>query len=129
MTRRQEQLNSRIIEILNTVLQTEMQDPRLQMVTLTRVQVNRDASHATLYFISSDEDFEAREVEGAMTRAKGYFRSVLAEAMDLRYTPDLSFRWDHAYEESERVLALFDEIAEERDRNPPQIDEDAGADE
>ncbi|MDQ4075013.1 MAG: 30S ribosome-binding factor RbfA [Chloroflexota bacterium] len=124
MTRRQDQLNSRLLEIISMVVQSEMSDPRLQMVNVTRVQVNRDASHAMIYFVSADDEYEDREVEQAMNGAKGYFRSVLAEMLDLRYTPDLTFRYDHAHEETQRVLGLFDEIAEEREKNPPHFQDE-----
>lgn len=124
MTRRQEQLNSRISETLSVVVQAEMSDPRLQMITITRVNVNRDASHALVYFVSGDEEYEPSEVERAITGAKGYFRSVLAEMLDLRYTPDLTFRYDHAQEETERVLDLFDQIEQEREQNPPLLDDE-----
>jgi ribosome-binding factor A len=122
MTRRQEQLNSRILEILTPVLQSELEDPRLQYLTLTRVQINKDASHATLYFTAADEDFTHKEREAGLMRAKGYLRNILAEMLDLRYTPDLTFRYDTAAEETQRIYDLFDEIAEERRRNPPKID-------
>lgn len=129
MSRRQEQLNSRIHEILTTVVQSEMRDPRLQLVNVTRVQVNRDASHAMIYFTSSDPDYTHKEVEEAMTRATGYFRSVLAEMLDLRYTPNLTFRYDDAAEETARVLELFEKLAAEREANPPQSEEDEARDE
>ena len=124
MTRRQEQLNSRILEILGPVIQTEMSDPRLQMLNVTRVQINRDASHAMIYFTSADDEQDPKEAETALTHAKGFLRSILAEMLDLRYTPDLTFRYDRAAEQTQRVLELFDEIAEERRRNPPRFDEE-----
>ncbi|MCB0077254.1 MAG: 30S ribosome-binding factor RbfA [Anaerolineales bacterium] len=123
MTRRQERLNSRILELLSTSLLSDVDDPRLQMVELTRVSVNRDASHAMIYFVSEDEDYSAQEVEEAFTHAKGFFRGVLAEQLNLRYTPDLSFRYDDAAIETQRVLDLFDQIEEERRVNPPVLDE------
>lgn len=123
MTRRQEQLNSQILEVLSTVIQGELEDPRLQMLTVTRVQINRDGSHAMIYVNSLDEEQTPESVEAGLNRAKGFLRSVLAETMDLRHTPDLTFRYDKAAEETQRVLELFDEIAEERAKNPPRLDE------
>ncbi len=128
MTRRQEQLNSRIMELLIPVLQGELEDPRLQYLTLTRVQVNKDASHANLYFTAADDEFTPKEREAGLMRAKGYLRSIIAEQLDLRYTPDLTFRYDHAAEETQRIYDLFDEIAEERRRNPPRITPEEGDD-
>ena len=125
MTRRQERLNSRILDMFNTALLSEVDDPRLQLVELTRVQINRDASHAIVYFISQDDEYDEKEVERAFNHAKGFFRGVLAEQLNLRYTPDLTFRYDEAAIETQRVLDLFEQIEEERRRNPPKLDDDA----
>lgn len=125
MARRQERLNNRLMEVLTPVIETEMSNPRLQMLNLTRVKMNRDGSHATIYFVSENEDYSHKEVEIALNKAKGYFRSVLAEALNLRYTPDLSFRYDQSIEESKRLDALFEQIAAERVNNPPRFDEES----
>lgn len=114
MTLRQERLNARIMEVLSTVIQSEMRDPRLQMLRLSQVRVNRDASHAVLYYYSDDDEADEREIDGALQRAKGYLRGILAEALDLRYTPDLSFRYDHSVEGQARMEALFARLEEER---------------
>ena len=114
MARRQERLNNRLIQVLTPVIESEMSNPRLQMLSLTRVKINRDGSHATIYFVSENEKYSHQEVETALNKAKGYFRSVLAEALNLRYTPDLSFRYDQSIEESKRLDALFEQIAAER---------------
>ena len=114
MARRQERLNNRLMEVLTPVIETEMNNPRLQMLNLTRVKVNRDGSHAIIYFVSENPNYTPQEVQSALNGAKGYFRSVLADTLNLRYTPDLSFRYDKSIEESQRLDALFEQIASER---------------
>lgn len=125
MTRRQEKLNRQLMEIFGTALQGEIQDPRLQMISLTRIKVNRDASHAMIYFVSDDEDYTPQEQEAAFKRAKGFLRGLIADTLDLRYTPDLGFRYDPSIEENERINDLFEQIAQERALNPPQFDEES----
>ena len=124
MARRQERLNNRLMEVLTPVIETEMENPRLQMLSLTRIKVNRDGSHAIIYFVSENQDYSHQAVETALNKAKGHFRSVLADALNLRYTPDLSFRYDQSIEESKRLDALFEQIAAERVNNPPRFDEE-----
>ncbi len=125
MARRQERLNNRLIEVLTPVIESEMSNPRLQMLSLTRVKINRDGSHATVYFVSENEDYSYEEVEMALNKAKGYFRSVLAETLNLRYTPDLGFRYDQSIEESKRLDALFEQIAAERLANSAGSNEES----
>lgn len=125
MARRQERLNNRLIEVLTPVIESEMSNPRLQMLSLTRVKINRDGSHATVYFVSENEDYSYEEVEMALNKAKGYFRSILAEALNLRYTPDLSFHYDKSIKESKRLDALFEQIAAERIANLARSNEES----
>ncbi|MGB0387009.1 MAG: 30S ribosome-binding factor RbfA [Ardenticatenaceae bacterium] len=124
MTRRQDRLNHRLMEILAPVIESEMEDPRLQMLNLTRIQVNRDASHAMVYFTSDDNEYSHKEMENALNRAKGFFRRVVAESLNLRYTPDFLFRYDQSVKESTRIMELFDQIAKQRVENPPDPDLD-----
>jgi len=49
-----------------------------------------------------------------MERARGFFRSALAKALNLRYTPDLVFFYDHQNEEIERLDEIFAQINQER---------------
>lgn len=125
MTRRQERLNNRLMEILAPVIESEMRDPRLQMLNLTRVQVNRDASGATIFFTSESTEYSPHEMEAALKRAKGFLRTVVANTLNLRYTPDLTFRYDKSFEESQRLEALFQQIAKERAENPPRFNEES----
>jgi ribosome-binding factor A len=124
MKRRQDQINSRIMEVLSPVIETEMRDPRLQLLNLTRVKVNRDTSTAMIYVTSSDDKHSPKEITDALMRAKGFLRQIVAETLNLRRTPDLSFRYDRGVKERQRIEQLFEQIAKERLENPPILPPD-----
>jgi ribosome-binding factor A len=91
---RQVRLQELIREEVNRLLRNEIRDERLAGVIATMVQLSRDGSCARVWF--SDENEDGGE---ALERAAGFLRSRLAEALDLKRTPELRFRRDRATRE------------------------------
>ncbi|HXU84146.1 MAG TPA: 30S ribosome-binding factor RbfA [Polyangia bacterium] len=93
---RQARLQELIREELNQLLRNEIRDERLARVASTMVELSRDGSCARIWFTADNE-----EVVEALEGAAGFLRSRLAEALDLKRTPELRFRRDRAvYEEN-----------------------------
>jgi len=83
-------------EVLSTVLRKEIQDPRLEMVTITAIKMSDDLKHAKVYFATASGP-EARDgaIEG-FNSAKGYLKKKLARELGLRYMPALKFYYDES---------------------------------
>ena len=79
-----------IREEINFLLRNEMQDPGLETVEITMVELLGDC--ARLWF-SANGDADRMP---ALDRAKGFMRRHLAESLALKRTPDLRFRHDPA---------------------------------
>ena len=80
------------------LLATEINDPRVKMVTITDVELSRDMRHANI-FVTSVETRTAAQQEAMMSaldKASGFLRHHLAENMDLRRCPQLHFQYDHS---------------------------------
>jgi ribosome-binding factor A len=88
---RQVRLQELIREELNQLLRNEIRDERLAGVVATMVDLSRDGSCARVWFSDDNEDGDE-----ALERAAGFLRSRLAEALDLKRTPELRFRRDRA---------------------------------
>ncbi|MBM0491151.1 30S ribosome-binding factor RbfA [Aeromonas jandaei] len=91
------------------ILQREVKDPRIGMVTVSDVEVSRDLNYAKIYvtFLQLENDAE-RINEGlkALTEAAGYIRSLLGSAMRLRVVPELRFFYDQTLVEGMRLSNL-----------------------
>ena len=87
LTRR---LGEQLREKLGYILLFEIADPRLDLVTLTGVEVAQDRSFARVYVSCDGDRYE--EVLEALNAAKGRIRSLLARALDWRVTPELASR-------------------------------------
>lgn len=117
-TRRQKRINELLKEELGLVLLRDVRDPRLSGVTVTDVQVSPDLGHAHVYVSLIGDEAEVAAAMAGLERASGYLRHQIAERVDLRHVPDLSFRFDPSLERGQRILSLLDEIEEGLDEAP-----------
>jgi ribosome-binding factor A len=114
MKRRTLQVSRLIQETLGMVLEREVRDPRLELVTITKVQTTDDLRQARV-FISVLETDREQEVIRALRRATGFMRRELGTRLNLRYTPALTFVLDHSFAQTQKLLETFDEIAAEQE--------------
>jgi ribosome-binding factor A len=55
------------------------------------------------------------KIVAALNRAAGYFRRELGAELDLRYTPQLSFRADESFAEADRIEKILKQENVRRD--------------
>jgi ribosome-binding factor A len=101
---------------LSLLLLREVADPRLSAVSFSQVVVAPDLKQAKVYFVMPPGG-DSKKALHALKKARGFFRSRLAKAMNLRYTPDLVFYYDRVNEEVDRIEEIFMEIAAERKKD------------
>jgi len=95
---------------LSQILREEVRDPRIRLVTVTRVKLATDLGAATIFYSPLGEDpSEERisELEEAMSAVTGFARRLLSRRMKLRHTPDLRFILDDSIAEGSQTLELI----------------------
>ena len=92
---------------LAQLLRLDVKDPRVRMITITGVEVNRDYSHAKVFNTSLDGASDA--VQNGLEHASGYLRSQLAHSMKLRVLPQLHFMYDPSIERGAHLSQLIDQ--------------------
>lgn len=92
----------------------DVNDPRIKgMVTVTKVEVAADLRNAKVFItIMGDEKTEALTLKG-LNASRGFLQSRIAEGVDLRYTPRITFEIDEGVKKSQEVLKILDEIRAE----------------
>ena len=93
-SRRAVQMGDQIMQVLASLLVQEVEDPTLQLVTITGVRMNRDFSIAEVLYTHIRGRSAEAEITKALTRAKGFLRTRLGKELKLRGIPDLRFQWD-----------------------------------
>ena len=94
------------------LLQT-MNDPRLQLVTVTLVNLDRELEYANVFVSTVGDEERRREVMQVLTRAKGFIRRELSRRVQLRRAPEVIFHWDPSPEKAEHIASLLDQIKTE----------------
>lgn len=94
---------------LAILIQQEMMDPGVGMITLTGVEVTRDYAYAKVYFTILHDTENVQLAEEALRRASGFLRSQLASRIKLRVVPQLQFVYDESVERGVRLSRLIDE--------------------
>jgi ribosome-binding factor A len=118
VTRRTERVSEQIRDVLARLLREEVTDPRIGLVTLTRVDVAPDFSNARVYWSaigsrpSGPDDGVAPEpaTVAGLASAAGFLRRGLARELSLRRTPQLYFVHDPSLAAGAHMLALLQEL-------------------
>ncbi len=114
---------------LATLVQHELRDPRVGMVSITGVNVSRDLGHAKVFFTSLDSDSseEASEATEALNKAAGFLRSQLSRDSSMRSVPQLRFYFDTSVGQGRHMEDLIRRAADaDRELGLREDDEPAG---
>jgi ribosome-binding factor A len=109
-------LGEALREEIETLVEGELGDPRIGLVSVTGVQVADDGRSAqVLVEVEGDDEEAERSLEG-LDAAKAYIRHEVADRLRLRRAPELFFRLDRAERATARVEQLLDRT--KRKSNP-----------
>jgi ribosome-binding factor A len=108
-----------IKKILAEIIQDQVKDPRIDFtsVSVTRVDVPSDLSHARIYVSVLGDEVKQEDTMKALQNAKGFVRKELAQQLQTRHAPEIEFKLDKSIEHGLRINALLNDIkAEEHHR-------------
>jgi len=92
---------------LAILIQQEVKDPRVGMVTVTSVDVTREFEHARVYVTVLESQDDIKQTLIGLNKASGFLRKALAKRLKLRTTPQLHFEHDTTIEDGNRLLSLI----------------------
>ncbi|MDJ0957727.1 MAG: 30S ribosome-binding factor RbfA [Arenicellales bacterium] len=101
---------------LANIIATRLGDPRLNMVTITAVDVSKDLKYANV-FITQLNNGDA--VLKTLNKASGFLRKELSSRVNMKVSPSLRFSYDHSVERGMALSRLIEEV------NQPPRDEEA----
>ena len=114
---RKARLESLLRREIASTLQALTDDPRLRVVTITRVEMSGDLHEAKAYWTALGTRPERRQAEAALAAVRGRVQSAYAKSVTTRLLPILSF----AYDENEQKRTGMDElIRKARSTDPDQ---------
>lgn len=106
---RSERISEQIKRELADLLQFEVKDPRVKMVSITDIELTPDYAHAKVFFSSLQPAEKLPEVLQGLQAATGYLRRALGRRIRIHTTPDLHFRFDDSIERGTALSLLIDQ--------------------
>ena len=119
-------INDLVQKELMDILKRESNDPRLNNLNITGVEVSRDLSVAKIYYTdfisvgyvklseddtdsgkSNDDNHKRNSVKKALDKASGFLRRELARRCDLRKTPELRFIYDKSIDQGSNIEEIL----------------------
>lgn len=108
--RRPERLAEALKVEIAEVVGFEMDDPRLEAVTVTDVEVSPDLRDAKVYVLVRGDESEVSEALRSLKNAATFVRQQVAMNLDLRFAPHVHFVRDSAEENAARVGELLQDL-------------------
>jgi ribosome-binding factor A len=115
---RQRRTAEQIRHILSELFLRQLNDPRLQGLTITDVKIDRELQYANIYVNALGDEARQQEVMASLDKAVGFLRRELSGRMRLRSAPQLKFHWDPTLAHAEEINQLLDSLD-----IPPEADD------
>jgi len=112
---RRKRLGEQIQRELSGLLRREVKDARIGNVTITAVNVSGDLREAKVYYLIFGHDGPDARVQLGLDSAAGFLRSALTRALQIKYTPTLTFQLDDSIEKGVRLTQLINSVAKPDD--------------
>jgi ribosome-binding factor A len=107
MSRRTDRIADELQALVAGLLLREIKDPRIGLVTVTKVKISPDLRHARVYFSTLGNEQQRTQSLRGLTSAAGFIRSQVARRLNLRVAPAIAFEFDDSLEQAERVARLL----------------------
>jgi len=117
---RLQRIADRVRQELSEMLIREINDPRLKLIYLTDVKIDRELAYADIFVSALEGTERSKDVLAGLESASGFIRRTLASRMELRAFPRLRFHWDVTPENADRIEK---KLAEIRDKTSQQGNE------
>ena len=110
LSHRVERIQEQVREEVSQMLATEVRDPGVGLVTVTRAKVTADLSLARVYWTIMGEAAERQKTAKALERAAPFIRHLLSERLTLRRSPEVKFIFDESVAAQDRIERIIQEI-------------------
>jgi ribosome-binding factor A len=123
MSRRLLKAAEAIREVVSMAILTELRDPRVKNVTVVSVDMAPDMKSAQVNIsIMGDEKQQALTLSGLQNSA-GFLQRKIADRIEARYTPRLTFVIDKGVKNSLEVLRILNEVLPKQESAEPDENE------
>ncbi len=127
---RAERISVTIQVAITELLNKKMQDPRVEMATVSGVKVSADLRVADVYITVFGDKKRIRDAMDGFKKSKGFIKKSIAPKLGLKFMPELRFFHDDTFDKAARMDALIEnaikgDIREDSDEAADITDQDS----
>src|SRR5512140_154719 len=111
---RLQRIADRIREELSDMLIRELNDPRLKLIYVTDVKVDKELAFADIFVSAVEGSQRSADVLAGLESASGFIRRTLSKRVELRVFPQVRFHWDPTPENVDRIEKVLAELRNKR---------------
>lgn len=111
--RRSLRVGDQILKEIAILLVEKVNDPRVKGTTLTGITLSNDLKHAKVFFSVMGEEEDIKRAQAGLDSAKGFIKRQIGLRLNLRYTPDIIFKYDPSLKEGNRLEQILKELNSE----------------
>ena len=121
-TRRLLKAAAAVREVVSMAILTEVRDPRVRGVTVTRVEMAPDMRSATVHVSVMGTPAQEQLALKGLASSAGFLQSRIAERIETRYTPRLRFELDQGVKHSLEIASVLERVLPEPETELPTPD-------
>jgi ribosome-binding factor A len=107
-------INDEILKELSQIIRGELKDPRIgSMTSVVRVETTPDLKYCKVYVSVLGNDEEKDNVMKGLKNASGFIRRQIAQRINLRFTPEFTFKLDESAEYAIHMEQLISQISKD----------------
>lgn len=106
----------RVREVVASVIEHQVKDPRLGLVTVTDARLTPDLREATVFWTVLGDEASRESSAAALESAKGVIRSAVGRATGLKHTPSIAFVLDALPDNAHHIDELLARVRDEDQR-------------
>jgi len=108
MSLRIEKINSQMQRVVMEILQQEVDDPALSLLSVIRVETALDLHESRIYFSLLD-DTKVKHAQDALDKMNGFIRGHVGKRMTMKFLPELKFIYDDSIRYSVEICKKIEE--------------------
>lgn len=107
-------INDELQKEISEIIRSDLKDPRVGVITsVLKVDTTNDLKYCKVYVSVLGDDEKKQEVMSVLKNASGFIRSLIANRINLRLTPELKFILDDSLEYSFKIDSIIKSISED----------------
>jgi ribosome-binding factor A len=122
---RMDRISELIKREISVILQTELNDPRTDGITITKVEVSRDLRSAKVFYVPFGDSANAESVARGLKSSSSFVRGELSRRIAMKFTPFLTFFEDSEAEKDGSIDRIFDVVEKELAEGTDSEDSDS----